>query len=117
MNEIKFVNAHLSHCCFKHGCKYGDGDDCPVESGEMTQEYKCEQCYRDNHEKTRLEAIGSALNIIERYGQIDGSHHKTWVIDQVARILLGDDYPSWVIDMKAGSDGPDSYGYDEGIAP
>ena len=30
-----------------------------------------------------------AMNIITSYGQIDGEHHKTWVIDQTARILLG----------------------------
>ena len=30
-----------------------------------------------------------ALHIISRYGQIDGEHHKAWVIDQVAKILLG----------------------------
>lgn len=30
-----------------------------------------------------------ALIWIERYGQIDGDHHKTWVLDQVTRILLG----------------------------
>lgn len=30
-----------------------------------------------------------ALFWIEKYGSIDGEHHKTWVIDQVARILMG----------------------------
>lgn len=30
-----------------------------------------------------------AMEFIERYGQIDGSHHKAWVLDQVARILKG----------------------------
>lgn len=30
-----------------------------------------------------------ALEYIFRYGQIDGDHHKTWVLDQVARILCG----------------------------
>jgi len=30
-----------------------------------------------------------ALMWIERYGNIDGSHHKDWVLDQVARILNG----------------------------
>lgn len=30
-----------------------------------------------------------ALWMIEQYGQIDGSHHKTWVLDQVSRILKG----------------------------
>jgi hypothetical protein len=30
-----------------------------------------------------------ALYYIQMYGQIDGGHHKQWVIDQVARILNG----------------------------
>lgn len=30
-----------------------------------------------------------ALLWMEKYGQIDGEHHKTWVLDQVARILNG----------------------------
>lgn len=83
-----------------------------------------------------------ALEFIQRYGGIDGAHHKTWVLDQVARILLGspiedmrraewddapaeyrfeigasDAYKAWVIECKAGEDGPDTYDYDEGIAP
>ncbi len=88
-----------------------------------------------------------ALYFIERYGSIDGAHHKTWVIAQVARILNGSpltvvqarwkgltgpegdhaeyrvsvgaspEYASWVATCKAGEDGPDTYGWDEGIAP
>ena len=30
-----------------------------------------------------------AMYFIERYGQIDGEHHKAWVLDQIARILKG----------------------------
>jgi len=30
-----------------------------------------------------------AMYFISRYGQIDGDHHKAWVLDQVARILNG----------------------------
>lgn len=30
-----------------------------------------------------------AIFIIEQYGSGDGAHHKTWVIDQVTRILFG----------------------------
>src|SRR5579883_1673955 len=30
-----------------------------------------------------------ALEYILKYGGIDGEHHKTWVLDQVARILCG----------------------------
>lgn len=61
--------------------------------------------------------IKDAMRCIEEYGWVDGAHHKTWVIDQVARCLLGDEYEQWVKDMKAGEDGPDTYSYDEGIAP
>ena len=30
-----------------------------------------------------------AMRFIESYGQIDGAHHKAWVLDQVAQVLLG----------------------------
>lgn len=79
-----------------------------------------------------------ALEYIGRYGQIDGEHHKAWVLDQVARILHGtavdvwearwtnhppevryktDEPPSeaylaWVALQRSGG-----YSYDEGIAP
>jgi hypothetical protein len=85
-----------------------------------------------------------AMRFIEMYGQIDGDHHKTWVIDQVARILLGTivnvsmakwedgteeerfetgepskDYLAWVEKMLGATDvdGDREYSYDEGIAP
>lgn len=86
-----------------------------------------------------------AMLWIERYGQIDGEHHKTWVIDQVARILKGtrvtaklarwddgqkemrfdlEDVPSpeyhvWVDKMLGGTDeeGEREYSYDVGIPP
>lgn len=68
------------------------------------------------------ERIGSALSIAFRFGGIDGAHHKTWVIDQMVRALLtdeGDDgeYERFVRMAKAGEDGPDTYEWDEGIAP
>ena len=61
--------------------------------------------------------ITAALEVIGRFGGIDGEHHKTWVIDQVARALLGPAYASWVAKHKAGEDGPNTYTWDEGIAP
>lgn len=30
-----------------------------------------------------------ALYFVEQYSQIDGSHHKTWTLDQIARVLKG----------------------------
>lgn len=82
-----------------------------------------------------------ALYFIVKYGGFDGAHHKDWVLDQVARILNGADitikkaewtdhepeyrvtvgeseqYHEWVRELKDGEDGPDTYDYDEGIAP
>lgn len=40
--------------------------------------------------------IKKALDIAFQYGQIDGDHHKTWVIDQIVRILTGDKYNEFV---------------------
>jgi hypothetical protein len=83
-----------------------------------------------------------ALEYIMHYGGIDGAHHKTWVLDQVVRILNGcniiielhewtdheseyrfytdepnQQYKDWVAKCKDGDDGPDTYDYDTGIAP
>ena len=57
------------------------------------------------------------LDLIEQYGGIDGAHHKDWLLDQLARILTGEGYEAWVVELKSGEDGPETYGYDEGIAP
>lgn len=58
-----------------------------------------------------------ALDLINRYGGIDGEHHKQWVIDQVVRILAGDDYADWVAQHKAGDDGLNTYDWNEGVPP
>ena len=79
---------------------------------------------------------------IEMYSGIDGSHHKDWIIDQIARLLKGTkviiklakwengkteerfdlseppkEYWKWVEEMKDGEDGEDTYDYDFGSAP
>jgi hypothetical protein len=79
-----------------------------------------------------------ALHWLERYSQIDGEHHKAWVLDQVARILRGtpviaklaswengavemryslgepsEAYLSWVAAYEDGGE----YSWDVGIAP
>ena len=89
--------------------------------------------------------VDMAMIYVERYGGIDGDHHKTWVLDQVARIVKGTplifmkatwdngevewrfytDKPSkkylaWVLEMRGEYDAENEeyeYGYDEGIAP
>lgn len=87
---------------------------------------------------TRIE---KALAVAARYGGTDGAHHKAWVIDQMVRELTGcpvermtaSDYrgepyaydglgksPEYVEFVRAtrdGEDGPETYEWDEGIAP
>ena len=60
--------------------------------------------------------IRKAMDLIEQYGWIDGAHHKQWVLDQIVRCLTAD-YKKWAKAMRAGEDGPDTYEWDEGIAP
>lgn len=45
--------VHRTHCCWDHGCKYGD-DDCPVKAGRITQEYPCEWCDEDKEKMERM---------------------------------------------------------------
>lgn len=73
--------------------------------------------------------IYRALDLAASFGQVDGDHHKTWVIDQMVRALLGsapagpvsytasDDYVAWVDRYCAGEGGPETYEWEEGITP
>lgn len=58
-----------------------------------------------------------AIDLIVEYGGIDGAHHKDWVLDQVVRVLAGERYEDVVREATAGEDGPDTYEWNEGIAP
>lgn len=60
---------------------------------------------------TRIERIDVALDLISDYGEIDGAHHKQWVLDQVVRALCEDSdaYSAWVV-ARGGT-------WDKGIAP
>lgn len=62
-------------------------------------------------------SIQEALDLILQYGEIDGGHHKQWVLDQVVRKLTGDNYDAWVREFCKGEHGPETYEWDTGIAP
>lgn len=83
------------------------------------------------------ERIDRALVYAFRYGQIDGAHHRVWVIDQMVRALLGcpiveehavdangnpytykrqgesEEYTAWVANHENGGE----YEWDRGIVP
>lgn len=40
------TNSCKTHCCSRHGCKYGD-NMCPVVRGIVIQEQECEYCWHE----------------------------------------------------------------------
>lgn len=73
--------------------------------------------------------LEAAIEIAVRFSGIDGMHHKNWVVDQMVRALCGcslsekedyienEKYLDIVRRAKNGSDGPDTFDWDIGIAP
>lgn len=59
------------------------------------------------------------IELAVKYGQINGEHHKMWVIDQIIRIIAAPDgaYEEIIREAKAGEDGPETYDWDVGIPP
>jgi len=87
---------------------------------ELDQRLEVEESHHEASRERIAELEGQqkkALDIAIRYGGINGDHHKAWVIDQIVRALTGDDYERVVAEACAGEDGPDTYTWDEGIAP
>lgn len=65
----------------------------------------------------KAQGADKALTMAFEYGGIDGAHHKDWIIDQIVRALTGENYESFVAHACQGEDGPNTYEWDEGIAP
>ena len=63
--------------------------------------------------------IQAALQVAFDYGQIEGDHHRAWVIDQMVRALCHDEesYRGWIKSFCFGADGPATYSWYEGIVP
>lgn len=59
--------------------------------------------------------IVQALSLAKQFGQIDGAHHKAWVIDQIVQILTRPDYEQFLREYRC-EDG-ETYTWDQGIAP
>jgi len=61
--------------------------------------------------------VEKAIELAVRFGGIDGDHHKSWVIDQMVRVLAGPGYDELVKEACDGEDGPNTYDWDIGIPP
>ena len=66
---------------------------------------------------TPADRITAAIEIAVKHGGHDGEHHKAWVIDQIVRVLAGDNYEGLVRSACMGVDGPETYRWDVGVAP
>lgn len=55
-----------------------------------------------------LQKVEDVLGFVLRIGNIDGAHHKAWVIDQIVRSLAGDRYEALVASVP---------GWQRGVAP
>ena len=66
-----------------------------------------------------IERLIQAVRKILDYGVYDGGHHKQWVLDQVLRILLGDEYTPFMkaYNEELGPEGEAFDPWDTGIAP
>ena len=64
-------------------------------------------------------AVSSTLRLPSEAGLYDDARHKMWVIDQMVRVLVGNDeaYEKWIESFEYGEDGPHTYKWDKGIAP
>jgi hypothetical protein len=55
------MDAHDTHCCIDHGCKYDD-DYCPVAEGVRKQRAPCEHCDTTLEQMEYLDALWEHKN-------------------------------------------------------
>lgn len=99
--SIDRVGVHASHCCERHGCKYGD-PDCPVETGQVKALYECEECGWEK-EEYRQDPFFQELNKMVRGWQLKTlsadteMHNQKIVLDKCGRQIeeLMRKYGSW----------------------
>ena len=74
--ELGRWGVHETHCCPKHGCKYGD-DSCPVMLG-LTNKHNenCEGCENDRTNPDPLDLIEAYL--IKDIERAKSEYHHLW---------------------------------------
>jgi len=89
----------------------------PLPDGDHTGRYQSYAVVPEQVPESDSDRIELAVEMLLENGQTDGDHHKAWVIDQTLRLLLGDEYDDAIRGYMDGEDGPETYSWDEGIAP
>lgn len=71
--------VHQTHCCFKHGCKYGYDaiqKECPVYVGKIKQEYPCESCDNDSSIKLFFGCYIEISNAVAKIAEVKKTKSK-----------------------------------------
>ena len=112
---IEYIKKRIKVC--NENADVCDDNDFDEEATYLREEsYMLETVLNMLKEKDK--EIEKALEIAFQYGQIDGDHHKTWVIDQMVRILTGDKYNEFVKEYETDEEtGEKEWTWKNGIAP
>ena len=87
--------VHRTHCCIKHGCKYND-KDCPVVSGEIKQDYLCQDCRIDN-----INSMDDLLDSLIDYKQrIEALENEKLHYNELQRSVWTEAYEEWERHIK-----------------
>lgn len=65
---------------------------------------------------SNTQRTNDAIEVVEQFGCVDGDSHKKWVIDQMVRKLLGEQYNEWR-ESWIEEDGEYYDSYEEGTPP
>ncbi len=66
-------------------------------------------------ENERIEAVLKL--VVMWYPDIDDTKHKSWIIDQIVRLLTGEEYKHIVAKARVGQEGSTTYNWEVGTAP
>ena len=116
---IKYIETRIKIC--NENADICDDNDFDEEATYLREEsYMLETVLNmlKEKDKEKDKEIEKALEIAFQYGQIDGDHHKTWVIDQMVRTLTGDKYNEFVKEYETDEEtGEKEWSWKNGIAP
>lgn len=104
--EWLITEGHSEEC--DHRLCQGDYHACDHPALHNQGETECTEDTCPIKPNTKIQ---DALDLICTYGGVDGDFHQKWLVDQLLRILTGEDYDAWVKDYE--EDG--EYEWDEGV--
>jgi len=61
------------------------------------------------------EKEGKILDMIAERGDVEGIHYKQGLLDDIVRVLTGNEYAKWVRNWEAGYDGTENCKWDVGL--